>query len=236
MARGGSFLGETRITRGALYLLCATGALSLLYLVASEGLRLDLVTQLSASADSLFGELRLWTLITSPLLEPDFVSLMFSGLMLWLFMPQLERWWGMARFLRFAAATSVAGVVGGTLVGLVLGGPHAQVPVSGLEAFTFAGMLAFGVLYASHPVKLFGAMQVTGRQMAIGVTALAAAFIIIGQQWVQGAAQATAMLLALLLTSSRGSPKLWWLKWKQARMRRRLGVIDGGKKPPRWVN
>jgi membrane associated rhomboid family serine protease len=237
MARGGgSFLGDTRITRGALYLLAASGVVSLLYFLTGKETQLELRGELSASAYTLFHQGKIWTLVTSPLLQVQFISLLFQGLMLWLFVPALEKWWGMKKFLWFALYTSMAGVVGGSLVGLVLGGAHLGAPVSGLFPFVFASMLAFGILYANHPVRLFGAIPMTGRQMAIGVTVFTFAFIIIGQQWVEGGANAAAMLLAFALTSSRGSPKLWWLKWKQARIRRRLGVVDGGKKPQRWVN
>jgi membrane associated rhomboid family serine protease len=232
MARGRKQLfGDAQITRGALYLLFATAGLSLVFQLADDGVRATLAGSLLASADSLYRELKLWTLVTSPLLESSFVSLLFQGLMLWMFLPALERWWGMNRFLRFALFTSIAGVLGGTLVGLLLGGGHALDTVGGLRSFTFAGILAFGVLYAGHPVRFFGAIPMTGKQLAIGIIVFTFAFILIGQEWVEGGANVAAMLLAYAMTSSRGSPKLWWLKWKQARIRRRFGVMDGGKGP-----
>jgi membrane associated rhomboid family serine protease len=237
MAGGrGRWSGDAQITRGALYVLCVTGAISLIYLLSGEATQLELGRAISASGDGLFREYRLWTVVTSPLLEPDVVSLLFQGVMLWMFLPALERWWGLGRFLRFAVATSIAGVLGGALVGFLLGGDHAHVPLNGLDPFTFAGILAFGVLYARQPVRFFGALPMTGRQMAIGITAVMFLVIAIGRRWVEGAADAVAMLLALVMTSTRGSPKLWWLKWRQARVRRRLGVVDGGRATKPWVN
>ena len=46
------------------------------------------------------------------------IVLIFQALLLWLFVPQLERWWGTKRFLTFAALTSLAGSVAGTLTRL----------------------------------------------------------------------------------------------------------------------
>src|SRR5688572_4909345 len=98
MARRASFLAGAKITRGALYLLIASSAISLLYLVGSPGLQAEIARVLPASARSLWGELKLWQVVTSPLLEPQFISLLFQGFMLWMFLPTLERWWGTKRF------------------------------------------------------------------------------------------------------------------------------------------
>ena len=46
-------------------------------------------------------------------------------------------------------------------------------------------------------------------------------------------AYAAACLAAAILTSKRWSPALAWKKWRIARMRRRLSVIEGGAKPAR---
>ena len=50
------------------------------------------------------------------------------------------------------------------------------------------------------------------------------------------------MIAAAVMTSKRWSPSLAWKKWRIARARARLGVIDGGaaKRPKkdehRWLN
>jgi membrane associated rhomboid family serine protease len=230
-------LRDLKITRGARILLVVSAVVSIGYLIAPAATQANLLRALGATADGVLGRGEVWTLATSPLLEPDFVGLLLQCLMLWMFLPQLERTWGTARTLRFAAATSLAGVAGGVLCGFLLGGVHAHVPVAGLDPFLFASMLGFGLTFAQHPVRFFGAIPMTGRQIAIGVTGLMIAFVAIGQRWVDGAANVSAMLVAAALTSTRGNPRLWWLKWKQARIRRRLGVVEGGKpRDQRWLN
>lgn len=232
--------GQARITQGALYILFATAGLSLIYLLGGKDLQARMASLMVATGQSVWGELKLWQLATSPLVETDFVALLFEGLMLWMFLPALERWWGMKRFLAFAAVTSLISVAVGTLVGVLLGGVSYVVPVAGLDPFVFAGIIAYGVLFANQPVQFFGVLPMTGRQMAIGMIAFVALFVLLGQAWVDGAARAAAMITAWAMTSQRSSPRLWWLKFKQARMRRRashLKVVRGGKKDEkRWMN
>ena len=63
--------------------------------------------------------------------------------------------------------------------------------------------------------------------------AVYAAVTLFGRQWEMGAALAGACIAAALITSKRWSPALAWKKWRIARMRRRLSVIEGGVKPTR---
>src|SRR5690606_36952186 len=129
-------------TKGALYLLFASAGLSLIYMIGSDEIRAQLLGALGASGQSVWGELKLWQLVTSALLEVQLVSLLFQAFALWMFLPALERWWGMKRFLLFALYTSVAGITAGTLVGWLLGGASALHLVSGLDPFVFAGIEA----------------------------------------------------------------------------------------------
>jgi len=204
-----------------------------------------MATWLLATDESIWRNFYIWQLFTSPLLEPQLISLLFEGFMLWMFLPQLEKWWGTKRFLIFAAYTSVAAMAAGTLVGFFLEDTAVKVggtvvaghPVSGLDSFIFAGIIAYGVLFRDRKVQFFGVLPMTGKQMAIGISLFALAFILIGQQWADGAAMAAAMIVAFLVTTGRFAPKLWYLKWKQKRIRSHLKIVpkDDPKKK-KWVN
>jgi membrane associated rhomboid family serine protease len=236
-------LSQARITKGALYILFVCTGLSLIYLLGGAQVRLRMGEWMVASGASLWGEFRIWQIATSPLIELNFVSLLFQGFALWMFLPALERWWGMKRFLTFAAVTSVVGVVVGTLTGVLLGGVSPMVPVAGLGPFVFGGIVAYGVLFAKQQVQFFGVLPMTGRQLTWGMIAFVALFILLGQAWVQGAALASAMITAWGMTSDRFSPRLWWLKYRQQRLRSHLKVVGdprerGSTKKPdkRWMN
>ena len=239
MARGGKrkwrfSWGNTKIPRGALYLMAAEVGLSLVYLMLEDAQRLDMLTYLAATSHSVWTEFKVWTLVSSPLLQNEFLPLVFHALILWMFVPTLERWWGTKKFLLFALYTSLAGTVAGTLAGL---GFHDGGVVLGLDPFIYASIVAYGVLYSDQPVQFFGVLPMTGKQLMIGIIGFCALFIVLGRQWSLGAAYTASMLVAWLLTSGRWNPRLWWLKHQQKKVRRHLKLVrDEDEEPKKWMN
>jgi membrane associated rhomboid family serine protease len=228
--RGGFFSrfdsGQLRITRGALILLFLQVGLSLVWLLSDESVRDSMSLHLSATADNVWREWKLWTLVTGAILEPSFPSLLFQVLVLWWFVPTLERWWGIKRFFVFALATSLAGTIAGTLAALALDSPAAVV---GYDPMVYGAIVAFGILYGRQQVQFFGVIPMTGRQLMFGILGFVTLFVILGQQWSLGAAYAAAMGVAAMLATGKWNPRLWWYKWRHKRARQRLEVIDGGK-------
>lgn len=229
---------QARITRGALYLLFAEVGMSLVYLLSSQSARVDLGSWLVATPTVVWHDFKLWTLVTSSLLEVDFVSLLFHAFILWMFVPVLERWWGTRKFLMFALWTSLAGTTAGTLLGLALGPTLPMTTaITGLDSFIYGSIVAFGILYRSQPVQFFGVLPLTGRQLMIGIIGFVSVFVLIGREWALGAAYAASMGLAWLLTSGKWDPRLWYLRWKHKRARRHLRVVrnkDGDRE--KWIN
>ena len=219
-------VSQLRITPGALFLLFVQLGLSMVWLLSSVTVRATMEEWLVASSHSVWSEGKVWTLVTSPFLENTLVGLIISSLMLWGFVPTLERWWGRKRFLIYFAATSLAGTVIGTLVGLLT---ERSVGISGYGPFVTSSMIAFGILYARQPVQLWGVVPMTGKQMMIGISAFVALFILLGRQWEIGGALAAAMGTGALIASGRWNPRLWWYKWRHRRVRRKLEVLDGGR-------
>ncbi len=220
-----------KITKGAMYLLIGELGLSLIYLAAGDALRLEMQSWLAATSHNVWQQGKIWTLLSGAFLHAHFVSLIFHGLILWMFVPVLERWWGTKRFLMFALWTTLAGTIAGTLVGLWVGNAH----ISGLDPFIYGTIVAYGVLYASSHVQFFGVLPMTGKQLAIGIIGFVTVMILWTQDWANGAAYAAAILLAYLMTSGKWTPKLWYLRYKQKRLRRHLKLVDDDE-PKRWMN
>lgn len=216
---------QLRITRGALVIAGLQLGLSLVWLLADSHARSSILNWCAATSDNVFQRGRVWTLVTSPLLELDFLSLLLSMFMLWMFVPTLEKFWGTPRFYRFVAITSVAGTVAGCAMGLVTG---RSVPIIGLSPFVYGAVVAFGIVYARQPVQFFGVLPLTGRQMMWGFIGFLVLFIGLQSLWEKGAAYAAAMLAAVILTSKKWSPGLAIARWRIARARARLSVIQGG--------
>jgi len=224
---------QMRITPGALWLLFAEGGLSLVYMMLDDESRGLIVQWLAATTHNVWGQGKIWTLVTGPLLQIELLVLIFHALILWLFVPTLERWWGTKRFLKFALWTSLAGTVAGTLAGLALPG---DAHIGGLDPFIYASIVAFGILYADRPVQFFGVLPMTGKQLMIGIIAFASLFVLIGQEWAVGASYAAAMGLAWVLTNGKWTPRIWWLRRKQKKLRRHLRVVRDDDDPKHWIN
>lgn len=233
MPRGSrSPFSSARITQGCLALLFAVAGSSLVYVFLDDASREAFGRAVIATSDGVWRDGKVWTLLTSWLVEPEFVALIFAGFVLWMFMPALERWWGLKRFLIFTAAVSIVGTTAGTLVGYALGD---NAVIAGLAPFVYAGIAAYGVLFARHPVRFFGVLPMTGKQLALGITAFVAVFIVFTQDWAVGASYASAMAVAWMIASDRFRPKLAYLKWRQKRIRRHLKLVPG-KDDKKWLN
>jgi membrane associated rhomboid family serine protease len=205
-------------------------AVSLVWLLCDTPTRATIAHYVVASPSQVFEHGYVWTVVTSPFFEDRFIQLLINLFVLWAFVPTLERFWGTARFYRFVAITSIAGVLAGILTGLATG---VDAGIYGLSPMILASIVAFGVIYARQPVQFFGVLPLTGRQLMFGFLAVQGLVTLFSRQWELGASFAGACIAAAVITSKRWSPSLAWKKWRIARMRRRLSVIEGGAKPAR---
>jgi membrane associated rhomboid family serine protease len=220
---------QMRITRGALILVVAQLVVTIGYLVCPLDVRAQLAEYIILTPDQLFEHGRVWTLVTAPLLELSFVSLLLGLLMLWMFIPTLERFWGTTRFLRFVLITQVVGGLTGCLVGLATG--RTSTEILGYSPAIYASIVAFGIIYARQPVEFSFYIRMTGRQMMYGFMGFILLFVVIQGLWEQGASYAGAMVAAAFMTSKRWSPGLRLKRWRIARARAKLSVLEGGLKP-----
>jgi membrane associated rhomboid family serine protease len=222
---------QLRITRVAMLLLFALVGVSLVYAMQEPFGKARMEHWLVPYGDAVWREGRVWTLITGPFIELRLVSLIFQGLMIWMMLPALERWWGPKRFALFVGLTAIAGTLAGTLLDFAIDGDR-PVPSVGLDPTLFAAAIAFGILYARQPIQFFGVLPMTGRQFMYGMIALVAAFVLIGQDWVGGASMASAMLIAAGLTTGKLDPIATYRRWRYDRARAHLKVVpppkDGG--------
>jgi membrane associated rhomboid family serine protease len=229
------------ITRGALIVAGLELGMSLIWLASDLGTRALLAEWLVATPENVFEHGRVWTLATGAFLELNPIALLLHMTVMWLFVPTLERFWHTPRFYRFVAITSLAGNLAGCAFGYLIG--DVGMPMSGLDPFIYASIVAFGIVYARQPVQFFGVLPLTGRQLMYGFIAFLALFVVATQAWENGVAFAAAMVAAAVMTSKRWSPALAWKRWRIARARAHLKVMAGGKGhvPPardehKWLN
>ncbi len=221
---------QLKITRGALVVLVAELVMSILWVIGNKDLKALIAKWAIATPSNVFEHGHVWTLVTTSLVEIDFIALVLSILVMWMFVPTLERFWGTNRFYRFVAITSIAGAIGGTLMGLVTGRDY---PICGLSPFVYASIVAFGIVYARQQVEFSFYIRMTGRQLMYGFLGFLVLFVAIQGLWEKGASFAAAMLAAAVMTSKKWSPGLAWRRWRIARARARLSVLEGGVKKPK---
>ncbi len=216
--------GNLKLTRAAKIILAVVVVTSIGFLLCGQATRLQILEWTMPTGSSVWRSGRIWTLVTGPLLELDIIWLVLLTFIL-LSLPQLESFWGTNRMLRFVGFTALAGSVGGTLVGLVIGSERG---VLGVAPVGFALQIAFGVVYINQPMRLFGAIQITGRQMLYGTLAVVVLFVLLQSLWVQGGAFAGAIGMAFWLTSRRHNPRVLWTRWQLRRSRSHLSLVPRG--------
>ena len=234
-----SRFADLRITRGALIIAGLELGLSLVFLLADVDTRIRMASWVVASPWNVFEQGRVWTLATGVFFQDNFLALLLHMMVLWMFVPTLERFWGTARFYKFFAVTSLTATAFGCAFGYLV---HIEVPVIGLDPFIYASIVAFGIVYARQPVHFFGVLPLTGRQLMYGILGFLVLSLTLQQRWVHAVAYGAAILAAAIMTSQRLSPTLIWRRWRIARARARLKVMTGGQghAPPKdekkWLN
>ena len=220
----------SRLTPAVAWIIGVELAFFLLVLFSGREVRASLTEWLILTPGAL-ARGQAWKVVTTVLINvgPDGrggLAFLFDILMLWMFVPVLEGFWGTRRFLIFFAATALFGNVAAAVVGLLIGQPF--VAVMGVSGFIFACIAAFGVAFANQPVQFFGVIPIKGKVLAIGMAGVVFLFTVLNREWVTGVGYFGAMGLALGMTSGVWQPNVWWLKWRRWRLRRRYQVLDGG--------
>lgn len=236
--RGSGGTIRSRVTRGAGWLIALEVGLLLLTAFAQGEARRHLVDWLVLTPASL-ARGHVWKLLTTSLMNVGAdgsvrgLGVVLDVAMLVLFIPFLESALGTRRFLRFAAASCVAGNLLAALVGLSTGPGEAIVGLSGLLV---ASVVAFGVLYAGETVQLGFILPVKGRAFALGTAAFLLVWVLLMGAWAAGAGFAASMAVGWIWTAGTGAPRAWWLRFRRKRLRKRIHVIDGGAERKRHLN
>jgi membrane associated rhomboid family serine protease len=224
-----------RLTPVVTWLIAINVATFLLFTFSGQGAQHGLARWLVLTPRSLL-EGHVWKLLTTAFMPLDGVAFLFDLLALWMFVPVLESAWGRKRFITFAAVTTLVGNLVAALVGLLLGGGAALTPIAGLSSFIFAAIVGYGVDFAEQNVSFFGVIPMKGKTLAIGMAVVVLIAAILNGTWVAGAGYAAAMVTAFFWTSGRITPRLWLLRWRRARLKRRYTVLDGGSSQKKWLN
>jgi membrane associated rhomboid family serine protease len=226
-----------RLTPVVTWIIAVNLGVFLVWLFAGKAAQALFVRWLVLTPGSL-AEGHVWKLVTTSLFNLNALAFVFDMLMLWLFIPILEQLWTRKKFIIFALVTTVAGNLASALVGLLIGGEQLIV---GLSPFVYATIAAYGVAYADQQIQFFGVIPLKGKVLAIGTAVFVAISVLLNRDWILGAGYFTGMALGWAMSGGNFTPRLWMLKWRRNRLRKRYTVLSGGadvSRPPqkKWLN
>ena len=149
-----------------------------------------------------------WQPLTAVLFFPGRLDgLVATVLVQWILGSAVEKAWGPARYLSLVLGSAFAGYLLTALLGLALPALLAA-PLGGTAPADLAAIAAFGVLYARQPLRFFGALDLSGRSLAIllgAVTLLAP--LLRGAPWPAALPGLIALLVALLVVARPWRPR-----------------------------
>jgi len=228
----------------------SVGLLLVLVAVATVGSWLARDLAWAALVPGVLRSGQLWRLVTWPLVQEEPMALIFGGLTLYFFGPQLAYDWGEGRFLWTNLVLTLGSAFLTLLVAALLGVGFSYV---GIWPLVDGLILLWALRYQDQQILLFFVLPVTGRLLALITVATNALFLLWGvaRFGIAGLVQFTPPVAALLIawvltrTGLRLPLRRWKLAWRDFRlerqMRRRsrhLKVVrkNGQDEPPRWLN
>ncbi|MCA9664415.1 MAG: rhomboid family intramembrane serine protease [Myxococcales bacterium] len=186
---------------------------------------------LALSARQALGKLELWQPLSAFWLHVNAIPLAVNMITLWFFGTSLLRWWGGGRFFAFYVITGVVGLVAAMFAGLA----WPLTIVSGSSGAAIAMLVAFAVLFPDHMVFFYGVLPLKAKWLGL----LLVIFVLIGTvirgDFIELALQGGGAVAALLFLYN---PRKLIGMWRLSRAKKKLKVIDGGKKrdEPKYLN
>ncbi len=181
----------------------------------------------------------IWQPVSYMFLHGGLFHLLFNMLALWMFGVDLERRWGTRYFLRFYAVAGIGAAATTLLISLLPFGFARELFESvtvGASGAIYGLLVAFAMMYPHRPIYLYMLFPIPARIFVLIIGAIS--FLSSLSEPRGGVAHATHLggLLAGYLYLAWPGGHLFsairsqWLRWRLARMRKRFGVHEGGRK------
>ncbi len=194
-----------------------------------------------------------WQLLTSPVIETDLFSLLFTGFLLYSMGSAVEQALGRRNFLRLLVLSSVLSAIFAAAVGFLIPSAREVSVVLHAGPIIMALLASFGRLYGDQPVVLWGIGQpVSGRGLSYFFIGLSLVISLWHREWVSMLAGGAGAVVGLVLGGRTRPQPITELRRLYRRLRtqikrRRYKVLDGGllneKRPrqpqsedKRWIN
>ncbi len=188
---------------------------------------------LAASAKQTLAHFHFWQPLTAIWIHvPDGVhpgigiqNLLFDAVVLWLFGMALQRWWGSKRFFLFFAVTGVVGMVAGVLFGMLQPACY----LSGSMGATAAMLVATNFIFPAHMLQVTarGVLPLKARVISLVLAGILLVGSLAATRWLEVPVELFGAAAGLLFIFN---PRRMLAEARVRRAKKKLGVIDGGKK------
>jgi membrane associated rhomboid family serine protease len=174
-----------------------------------------------------------WQLVTNAFLEPSFIDLILTFVMLIFFGNPIEQRMGAGGFWKIF----LGGIIGGSLLAALVGRVIApETALAGAQPAMTALLVAFGALWRGQQVRAYGVAQMSATTMTwifVGINVLVC-MKAISVDWHQGVMSLCAVVGAAFagwLLTRRGGVNLGasFDKMRMWRLKRRYKVLTGGR-------
>jgi membrane associated rhomboid family serine protease len=210
--------------------LVVTLAVSWVVYVTAPALRPFIDNHLALTPSSVAaGEV--WQLVTALFIHREAapVSLFFDALGLWFVGATVERDFGRKKFLLFFFVPAL--VANAVTTGLALW-VKASPLVWGTSSAIMALFVVFARRYNRTPVRVFGALVMEARLLVLLLIGLSVFSQLMAGTWVTLVGELVGLGLAYLISGGRGAGlRALFLRLRSSSARRRLQVVEGGRKP-----
>lgn len=175
----------------------------------------------------------LWQLVTSLWLNTRFVAWLFTVIGLWWVGAFVERARGTRFFIRLLLVSGLASNLAAALMTWVFAGAVGPYRSDGASFALLAVFVAFARIYGARPAQLWGALSMRADYFTWILVGFSLLVSLANGDWPGVVASVVAIGVALAFT---GGVRDLRDSWRQARMRSRYRVLEGGKRKPTYFN
>ncbi len=197
---------------------------SFLIYVMAPAARVAMDAYLALGADTLPS--RPWQIATALLFERSAWGLL-NIIGLWFAGAAVERALGTRRFLLLFF---LSGLASNATVALLASPGTLMATVSGVGDSVLALIVAMAVLYRNTPLRIWGALALPARTLAIALIVISVVLTLRPGTWPLAGGTLAASLTAYFLAGGKGGGlKDFWTRWRHKARRSRYHVLDGGR-------
>ena len=152
-------------------------------------------------------------------------NLLFDAVILWLFGMAMQRWWGGRRFFIFFVVTGVVGLLAGVLFGMLQPG----YVLSGSLGSSAGMLVAVSFIFPAHLLQFTarGVLPLKARVISLVLAGILLVGSLMSARFLEVPVEIFGAAAGLLFVFN---PRRMLAEAKVKRAKKKLGVIDGGKK------